>query len=45
MPVYEVVWSVFENSYIARPMSALSSLESKCIGTYNDCIDWIRRNK
>lgn len=43
-PFHAVIWSVFYDAYIIKPLSQVSPvLELKCIGTRDECNAWIAK--
>lgn len=42
--MFEVIWSVFEDKYIVRNISAFSSIHPRFIGNKQECIAYIKYN-
>jgi hypothetical protein len=43
--MFEVIWSVFSNAFVAREIAGLSRVRAQFTGTLNECNEWIAANK
>lgn len=42
--MFEVIWSMFSNAYIVRPVNSYSTVKPMFIGTDSECNSWITKN-
>jgi hypothetical protein len=42
--MYEVIWSVFSNAYISRPVNITSTIKPLFIGSLDECGTYIVKN-
>lgn len=42
--MYEVIWSAFNDAYIARPMNIHSTIKALFVGSFDECVAYISKN-